>query len=132
MRYDAQPVKLLGHVSGQDETRRAAVQEDRLVRLQVPHGLSHNLILLQAMNGQPLLNGRFVEMAWGMGRLHAPQAFDQPASLQQLVRVATNCHLRHVQQPGELLVGTGPHGVEVVDDRVLALQLVHYTEDDEG
>ena len=92
MGHNTQSLELLGQVSGQNETRRAAVQENRRVWLNLPHRLVGDLILLQAMDRQPLLNHRLVKVLRSVYGLDAPEALDQPAPLQQAVHVATDGH----------------------------------------
>ena len=60
-----------------------------------------------------------------MGRLHAAEGLDHPAPLNQLVHVAADRHFRDVQEPGQVLVRADPHGIEMVDNGMLAFGWIH-------
>ena len=125
MADDRQATHLPGELTGKHEARRAAVEEDGLLRFDLLQGLQRNLLLLVTLHGQPLLDRRLVQLLGRVRRLHAAQGLDQAAALRQFVDIPADRHLRDAIQAGQLLVGTGAHSVNPIHDRHLSFMLVH-------
>ena len=125
VRHYGQARQSLCQLPGQNEAGRAPIQENRLLWLNFAQGSASNLLFLCPMDGQPLLDGRFVEMFGGMSRLHAAKGLDDFTPPDQLVDVAADRHLGDGQQSRQVLVQAGPDRIQVLDDCSLAFYGVH-------